>query len=123
MRFNANFKVGALRAIDKAIEKAVRANAKLTLNAPKEKGAKGWTLDASLVSLAPDKTNKKLEAKVSMVISTWPGKSVKAMPSGSAAVALTDASKANAGDADAVAGAAAEGGMQTGAKYMADTAP
>jgi hypothetical protein len=67
-----------------AAESAIKG--KLTTDAPKDKGAKGWSLDGSLVSLAPDTAGKKLEAKVAMSISTWPGKSIKAMPSGTAAM-------------------------------------
>ena len=87
--FDAKHKAKAITVMQKAAESAIKG--KLTTDAPKDKGAKGWSLDGSLVSLGPDMSGKKLEAKVSMSISTWPGKSIKAMPSGTAAV-ISDSS-------------------------------
>lgn len=120
--FDPKFKADALRAVDRAVEKAIRANPKLTLDAPKEKGAKGWSLVTSLVSLGPDKSNKQLEAKVEMVIATWPGKAIKAMPKGSGALAQ-NMSKVGKGDIEAVADGATAAAMKAAVKYLADTAP
>jgi hypothetical protein len=86
-------------------------------------GAKGWSLDGSLVSLAPDKSGKKLEGKVSMSISTWPGKSIKAMPSGTAAMSIPGADKIDSGDVEAIAAGAVESAMKSATKYMESNAP
>ncbi|MCE9657958.1 MAG: hypothetical protein K8R60_05320 [Burkholderiales bacterium] len=119
--FDAKYKAKAITVMQKAAENAVKG--KLTTDAPKEKGAKGWSLDGSLVSLSPDKAGKKLEAKVSMSISTWPGKSIKAMPSGTAAMAIPSADKVDSGDVEAVAEAAVESAMKSATKYMETNAP
>ena len=119
--FDAKYKAKAITAMQKAAENAVKG--KLTTEAPKDKGAKGWSLDGSLVSLAPDKAGKKLEAKVAMSISTWPGKSIKAMPSGTAAMAIQSADKVDAGDVEAVAEGAVESAMKSATKYMESTTP
>jgi hypothetical protein len=109
--------------MQKAAEKAVKGSGKLTLEAPKEKGAKGFSLDGSLVSLAPDAAGKKLEGKCSMSISTWPGKSIKAMPSGNAATAIAGADKIDPGDVDAIADAAVASAMKAAVSYMEKNAP
>jgi hypothetical protein len=119
--FDAKHKTKAVTVMQKAAESAIKG--KLTTDPPKEKGAKGWSLDGSLVSLAPDKAGKKLEAKVSMSISTWPGKSIKAMPSGTAAMAIGGADKIVSGDVEAVAEAAVQSAMRSATKYMESTAP
>src|SRR4030095_12275427 len=104
--FNAKHKTKAITVMQKAAESAIKG--KLTTDPPKDKGAKGWSLDGSLVSLAPDKAGKNLEAKVSMSIPPCPGKSIKAMPSGTAAMAINGADKIDSGDVEAVAEAAVE---------------
>ncbi len=119
--FDDKYKARAIAAMQKAAEKAIKG--KLTADAPKEKGAKGWSLDGSLVSMAPDKAGKKLEGKVSMAISTWPGKSVKAMPAGSAATTIAGADKIDAGDVEAIAAAAVESAMKSAVGYMESHTP
>ena len=119
--FDAKFKAKAVTAMQKACEDAIKG--KLTTDTPKDKAAKGWSLDGSLVSLAPDKSGKKLEGKVSMSISTWPGKSIKAMPSGTAAMSIPGADKIDSGDVEAIAGAAVESAMKSATKYMESNAP
>jgi hypothetical protein len=119
--FDAKHKTKAVTVMQKAAESAIKG--KLTTDQPKEKGAKGWSLDGSLVSLSPDKAGKKLEAKVSMSVSTWPGKSIKAMPSGTAAMAIDGADKIGSGDVEAVAEAAVQSAMRSATKYMETTSP
>ena len=119
--FDAKHKTKAVTVMQKAAEGAIKG--KLTTDPPKDKSAKGWSLDGSLVSLGPDKAGKKLEAKVSMSISTWPGKSIKAMPSGTAALAISGADKIDAGDVDAVAEGAVVSAMRSATKYMESTTP
>ena len=119
--FDSKYKAKAITVMQKAAESAIKG--KLTTDTPKEKGAKGWTLDGSLVSLAPDKAGKKLEAKVSMSISTWPGKSLKSMPSGTAVLPIDGADKIVAGDVEAVAEGAVVSAMKSATKYMETTAP
>ena len=119
--FDAKHKAKAVTAMQKACEAAIKG--KLTTDAPKDKGAKGWSLDGSLVSLGPDKAGKKLEGKVAMSISTWPGKSIKAMPSGTAAMEIPGAGKIDSGDVEAVAEAAVQSAMKSATKYMESNAP
>ena len=69
--FDSKHKSRVQALMTKTAEQAVKGSSKLTLDAPKEKGAKGWSLDSSLVSLGPDKAGKKFGANVSMSISTW----------------------------------------------------
>jgi hypothetical protein len=119
--FDAKYKTRVVAVMKKATEKAIKG--KLTTDAPKDKSAKGYSLDGSLVSLAPDKVGKKFEGNVSMTISTWPGKSVKAMPSGSAATTIPSADKIDAGDVDAIVAAAVDSAMKSAVKYMESTPP
>jgi hypothetical protein len=121
--FDAKYKTSLLPVIQKAAEAAVKSAAKLTTDEPKEKGAKGYTLDGSLVSLGPDKAGKKLKAECKMVISTWPGKAIQAMPSGSVSMAIDDADKIDPGDVTALAQAAVEGAMKEATRYMEKNAP
>ena len=119
--FDAKHKARAITAMQKACEGAIKG--KLTTDAPKDKGAKGWSLDGSLVSLAPDKAGKKLEGKVSMSISTWPGKSIKAMPSGTASMDIPGPDKVGAGDVEAIAEACVQSAMKSATKYMESNTP
>ena len=119
--FDAKHKAKAITAMQKACEGAIKG--KLTTDAPKDKGAKGWSLDGSLVSLAPDKAGKKLEGKVSMSISTWPGKSIKAMPSGTASMDIPGPDKVGSGDVEAIAEACVQSAMKSATKYMESNTP
>jgi hypothetical protein len=121
--FDGKHKSRVVGVMTKAAEEAVKRSGKLTLDKPKDKGAKGWSINGSLVSLGPDKAGKKLEAEVSIALATWPGKSIKAMPKGSAAMAIDDPKKIDAGDVDAIAEAAAQSAMKAGVKYMEGTKP
>ncbi len=121
--FESKFKANATKAMDKAAEAAVKKAGKLTLDKPKDKGSKGWSLDCSLESMAPDKAGKLLEGKVSMIISTWPGKSIKAMPSAKAPIAIKGADKVTAADVEDLASALVESAMKAAVKYMEGTKP
>ena len=121
--FDSKYKSSLPGIMQKVAEKAVKSSGKLTLDEPKEKGAKGYSLDGSLVSLAPDKSGKKLAGEVSLVISTWPGKSIKAMPSGKAALDIDDPAKISAGDVQALAEALVSSAMETATDYMEKHAP
>jgi hypothetical protein len=121
--FDAKHKSRLPGLMQKAAEKAIKGSSQLTLDAPKEKGAKGYSLDGSLESLAPDASGKKLLGKCSMAITTWPGKSLKAMPSGTAGIAIPGADKIDAGDVDAIADGAVASAMKSAIAYMEKNAP
>jgi hypothetical protein len=116
--FDAKYTSTLPKVMEKAAEKAIKASSQLTLDPPKEKGATGFSLDGSLVSIGPDKTGKKLEGKFSAAISTWPGKSIKAMPSSNAGMPVSDPKKIDAGDVEAVAESLVESAMKEAVKYM-----
>ncbi|HEY6431732.1 MAG TPA: hypothetical protein VIZ17_07080 [Acetobacteraceae bacterium] len=121
--FDSKYKSSLPDIMEKCAEKLVKSSGKLTLDKPKDKGAKGYALDGSLVSLGPDKSGKKLEGEFSISISTWPGRSIKAMPTGTAAIAIDDPAKIDAGDVQAVAEAAVRGAMKEATNYMEKHAP
>jgi uncharacterized protein YdbL (DUF1318 family) len=121
--FDSKYKSSLPQIMQKAAEKTVKSSGKLTLDQPKDKGAKGYTIDGSLVSLGPDKSGKQLQGECSMAISTWPGKSIKAMPSGKAGLAIDDPGKIAAGDVQAVAEAVVEAAMNAATKYMEKNTP
>ena len=119
--FDDKFKAKAITFMQKTCEAAIKGE--LTKDAPKDKGAKGWSLDGSLVSLGPDKTGKKLEGKVSMAISTWPGKSIKAMPSASGSTGIQGADKIDWSDVEAILEYTVDKATDTAIKYMKSNAP
>jgi hypothetical protein len=121
--FDSKYKSSLPVVMQKAAEKAVKGSSQLTLDEPKNKGTKGWSLDGSLSSLGPDKAGKKLQGEVSLAISTWPGKSIKAMPNGSAAMAIDDAAKIDSGDVQAIAEAAVAAAMKEAVNYMEKHTP
>lgn len=121
--FDDSYKSTLPAIMQKSVEKAVKASKKLTTDAPKEKGAKGFSLDGSLVSLGPDKAGKKLQGEFSVVISSWPGKSIQAMPSGKASIAIDDASNIDKGDVVALAQAVVDSAMDAATKYMEKNPP
>jgi hypothetical protein len=121
--FESKFKANANKAMDKATEAVVKKAGKLTLDKPKDKGSKGWSLDCSLEFMAPDKAGKLLEGKVSMFVSTWPGKSVKAMPSAAASITIRGADKVTAADVEDLAIALVESAMRPAVKFMEGTKP
>ena len=120
--FDSKYKAKAITVMQNTAESAINKG-RLTTDAPKDKGAKGWSLAGSLVSLAPDKAGRKLEAKVSLSISVWQGKSVKATPAGIAVRPISGADKIDSGDVEAVAEGAVESAMKSATKYMESTAP
>jgi hypothetical protein len=121
---DAKYKGKAVDTMAKAAEAAVKGSSKLTLDAPKEKGAKGWCVLGTLDSVGPDKTGKKFEAKVSMTIATWPAKSLKSFPSGSAGFAIdSPGEKVSPGDADQLIAGAVKSAMKSGVPWMEKTKP
>ena len=58
-----------------------------------------------------------------MSVSTWPGKSIKAMPTGTASIAIADADKIDAGDVDAIADGAVAFGDEVGHLVHGEDAP
>jgi hypothetical protein len=58
-----------------------------------------------------------------MAISTWPGHSIKAMPTGKASLEIEDAAKVDAGDVQALAEALVDGAMKEATKYMEKNPP
>jgi len=121
--FDSKYKNSLPPIIQKVAEGAVKSSSKLTLDKPKDKGAKGYTLDGSIVSLGPDKSGKQLQGECSLVISTWPGKSVKAMPSGKAGIPIDDPAKIADADVQAIAKAAVASAMDSATKYMEKNPP
>jgi hypothetical protein len=121
--FDDKHKSRVIDLVTATAEAAAKKGGKFTLDAPKGKDASGWSVNGSVVSLAPDKAGKKLEALVSIAVATWPGKSIKSMVKGSAAIAIDSPAKVSAGDVDAVAEAAAESAMTTAKKFMESNKP
>ena len=122
--FDTKFSAKAIESMTKAAEQAVKASSKLTQDKPKEKGAKGWYVLGSLVSLGPDKAGKKFEAKVSATIATWPGKSMKSFPSGSAGFAISSPDeKVSASDVEQLVTTAVKEAMKSGVPWMEKTKP
>jgi hypothetical protein len=105
-----------------AAEAAVKKSGKLSLDKPKDKGAKGWNVIGSLVSLGPSKDCKKLGAKVSLAVATWPGKSIKAMPSSEVAF-TSEPGVISASDVDELAKSAVADAMQSAVKFMESKKP
>jgi hypothetical protein len=103
-------------------EAAVKKSGKLTLDKPKDKAAKGWSLLGG-VSVGPDKSGKKFAAKVSLTVATWPGKSIKSMPSGEAGFATEPGEKISASDVDQVAKAAIAEAMKSAVPFMESKKP
>ena len=121
--FDDNHKSRVINLMTTAAEAAVKKSGKLSLDKPMDKGAKGWNVVGSLVSLGPSKDGKKFGAKVSLVVATWPGKSIKAMPSGEAAFASEPGGKISASDVDDVAKSAVAQAMQSAVKFMESKKP
>jgi hypothetical protein len=113
------------RAVELATGIATKAvdAAGFTDEKPKDKGAKGWSINGSIVSVGPDKTGKKFVAEVSAAIFTWPAKSLKAMPSGTGSFDTAPGDKYSASDVDAVVKKAAEEAMKTAVKYLKSNKP
>lgn len=121
---DGKYKGKAVDTMAKVAEAAVKASSKLTLDTPKEKGAKGWLVLGTLDSVGPDKAGKKFEAKVSMTIATWPAKSMKSFPKGSAGFSISSADeKISPGDVDQLVSTATKEAMKSGVPYMEKTKP
>jgi len=121
---DSKYKGKAIDSMAKAAEAAVKSSSKLTLDTPKEKGAKGWLLIGKLDSVGPDKAGKKFQANVSMTIATWPAKAMKSFPSGSAGFAIASADeKVSPGDVDQLVSTAVKEAMKSGVPYMEKTKP
>jgi hypothetical protein len=121
--FDDKHKSRVINLMTTAAEAVVKKAGKLSLDKPKDKGAKGWNVVGSLVSLGPSKDGKKFGAKVSLVVATWPGKSIKAMPSAEAAFASEPSDKISASDVDEVAKRSAADAMQSAVKFMESNKP
>jgi hypothetical protein len=122
--FDSKYNAKSIESMTKAAEQAVKASKLLTTDKPKDRNAKGWFVLCALESLGPDKAGKKFEAKIKGAIATWPGKSMKSFPTGSAGFAIASADeKVSAGDVDQLVTAAAKEAMKSGIAFMEKTKP
>jgi hypothetical protein len=121
--FDDKHKGRVINLMTTAAEAAVKKSGKLSLDKPKDKGAKGWNVIGSLVSLGPSRDCKKFGAKVSLAVATWPGKSIKAMPSSEIAFNSEPGDKISASDVDEVAMRAVAEAMQSAVKFMESKKP
>jgi hypothetical protein len=103
-------------------QKAV-ASAGYTTDKPTGKDAKGWSVNGSLTLVGPDKSGKKFVAKASAAIATWPGKSIKSMPSGEAGFDIEPGEKVSPGDADQLVKAATTEAMKSALAWMKGKRP
>ena len=71
--FDDKYKSSLPKRITAAFEKAIDRSSKLTTKPPADKKAEGFYLTGSL---SVKKTDKGIEAKLSMVLATWPKKSI-----------------------------------------------
>jgi hypothetical protein len=97
------------KAMTKAAEKAIDGSPKLTTTPPKKgEDVPQFYLTGTLTKLTKEEEGKKeiIRAKVSMVLGTWPDKSMFGFPSGGAKV---PASKRIDDDVEDVAAGAVEG--------------
>jgi hypothetical protein len=92
--FDSKYKSPLAKRMTAAFEKAIKSSSKLTTT----KKAQGFYLTGSL---SLKKTGKKIEAKLSMVLATWPEKSMFAMPNFEASTEVADPAKIDK-DVDAV---------------------
>ncbi|MDQ2929110.1 MAG: hypothetical protein M3R22_13295 [Pseudomonadota bacterium] len=117
--FDSKYKSDAADAMKAAAADAL--SSKLKLVSKIDKGTKGYTIDGSLVSLAPDKAGKMLEAVCSLAISNDHG--IQATAKGSAAAPITSVAKLDKDDVKAAVVAAVGSGMKSAVKYMEGTPP
>jgi hypothetical protein len=71
--FDSKYKSTLPKRIGTAFEKAIDRSSKLTTKPPSDKKAEGFYLTGTL---SLKKTDKGVEAKLSMVLATWPKKSM-----------------------------------------------
>jgi hypothetical protein len=121
---DSKFKSKAIASMTKAAEAAIEASGSLTLDAPKQKGAKGWSLIGNLVSLGPDKAGKTFQAVISFGVSTWPVRSMKSFPTTKGGFPIASADeKISLGDVDQVVTRTVKDAMKTIVGYMENATP
>jgi hypothetical protein len=120
--FDDKLKSRVVDLATKTAKAAVKQSSKLTDVEPKEKGAKGWSLLGG-ISVGPDKAGTKFVASLSLTVATWPGKSIKSMPSGSGAFAIEKGEKVSASDVDQVVKKATEEAMKLAVTFMETKKP
>ena len=121
--FDDKHKSRVINLMTTAAEAAVKKSGKLSLDKPKDKGARGWNVIGSLVSLGPSKDCKKFGAKVALAVATWPGKSIKAVPSSEISFASEPGDKISDSDVDEVARSAVAEAMHSAVKFMESKKP
>ena len=121
--FDDKHKSRVINLMTTAAEAVVKKSSKLSLDKPKDKGAKGWSVIGSLVSLGPSKDCKKFGAKVSLTVATWPGMSIKAMPSSELSFASQPGGNVSPSDVDEIAKRAVSDAMQSAVKFMESKKP
>ena len=80
--FNNAYKTSLPKAMKTTATKVISSSSTMTVTKPVEKDAKGFSLDATVTNLTQDAKSGALEAKISMVLSTWPEESMFGMLSG-----------------------------------------
>src|SRR5206468_7298666 len=71
--FDSKYKSTLPKRVTAAFEKAIDRSSKLTTKPPSDKKAEGFYLTGTL---SLKKTDQGVEAKLSMVLATWPKKSI-----------------------------------------------
>src|SRR5215471_6731948 len=85
--FDNKYKSSLQKRITAAFEKAIDRSSKLTTKPPADKTAEGLYLTGTL---SLKQTDKGVEAKLSMVLATWPKKSIFATTSSAASTEVAN---------------------------------
>src|SRR5262249_61017645 len=90
--FDGKYKSTLPKRMTPAIEKAIDRSSKLTTKPPADKKAEGFYLTGSL---SLKQTDKGIEAKLSMVLATWPKKSIFGSASSAASTEVANPDKSD----------------------------
>jgi hypothetical protein len=96
--FDGKYKSGLPKRMNAVFEKAINRSSKLTTKPPSDKKAEGFYLTGTLTLM---KTDKSIEAKLSMVLATWPKKSMFGAANSEASTEVSNPDKIDK-DVDAV---------------------
>ena len=96
--FDSKYKSTLPKRVTAAFEKAIDRSSKLTTKPPADKKAEGFYLTGTL---SLKKTDKGIEAKLSMVLASWPKKSIFGTANSEASTEVANPAKIDK-DVDAV---------------------
>jgi hypothetical protein len=121
--FDSKHKTRVIELMAATAEACVKKAGKLGSDKPKDKDIKGWTVIGNLLSLGPDGGGTKFTASISVIVATWPDKSIKSTVRTNGSLGIKKGEELPDKEIDRLVKSVTTGAMTDAVKFMEGETP